>query len=198
MSDPVSLEALGGSGGFRKSARFLRVAEPAPMPAPSPEPEAPVDDPITIAFTEGFNAGVSAAQADAEERAQAEAAAREALTLSFTRLDHDLEEQLRQRLRDTVAALCESAIAPLALDEEALLRRVEKAASMLARADDVRVIRLHPDDIAMVSPKLTAEWQVVPDPALERGALRVESTTGGIEDGPAVWRQAIAEALQQC
>ena len=104
----------------------------------------------------------------------------------------------RLRLRDTVAALCEQAIAPFALDEEALLRRIDKAVAMLARADDDRVIRLHPEDIALLSPRLPQEWHVLPDAALERGALRVECATGGVEDGPAGWRRAIAEALHQC
>lgn len=199
MSDPVSLETLGGPSGFRSNARFARALEPAQWTPPEQsQPEAPDDDPIAVAFTEGFHAGVAAAQTQAEETARIEAAAREALSLAFTRLDHDLEEELRLRLRDTVAALCETAIAPLALDESALLSRIERAVSMLARADDERIIRLHPDDIALISPKLGVDWQIVPDPALERGSLRVESTNGGVEDGPAIWRRAIAEALHQC
>lgn len=200
MSEAIPLEALGGPGGFRRNARFLRMAEPpVPLgPEPEPEPDVPAYDPISHAYAEGYAAGATAAQAEADEQARVEAEARARLELSFARLDHDLEEELRQRLRDTVAALCEAAIAPLALDEEALLRRIEKAVSMLARADDVRVIRMHPDDLAMIGPRLAAEWQVLPDAALERGGLRVESTAGGIEDGPAVWRQAIAEALHQC
>ena len=104
----------------------------------------------------------------------------------------------RHPLRDTVAALCEAAIAPLALDEDALARRIVTAVSMLARADDERVIRLHPDDLDLVSQRLSAEWQVEPDPTLERGAVRVETATGGVEDGPGQWRRAIAEALHQC
>ena len=43
-----------------------------------------------------------------------------------------------------------------------------------------------------------ADWQVVPDPALARGALRVEAANGGVEDGPAQWRAAITEAFEQC
>jgi flagellar assembly protein FliH len=31
---------------------------------------------------------------------------------------------------------------------------------------------------------------------LERGALRVETTGGGVEDGPAQWRAALNEALR--
>ncbi len=78
------------------------------------------------------------------------------------------------------------------------MRRIDKAVSMLARADDDRVIRLHPDDLALIGPRLAAEWDVQADPALERGALRVESGNGGVEDGPEQWRRAIAEAFHQC
>jgi flagellar assembly protein FliH len=196
MSEAVPLESLGGPTGFRKDARYALAAEPSR--APPPEPATPPDDPIAQAFTEGFAAGCAAAQAEAEEQARIEAEAREGLSLSFAKLDHDLEDELRLRLRDTVAALCEAAIAPLALDAEALMRRIEKAVSMLARADDERIVRLHPDDIGLISPRLGMDWQIVPDSALERGSLRVESTNGGIEDGPAIWRRAIAEALHQC
>lgn len=200
MSEPVSLESLGGSGGFRQNARFTRIAEPAPAPAMTApaEPEAPADDPVATAYTQGYLAGITAAEDEANERARIEAISRELLTLSFARLDHDLQEELRLRLRDTVAALCEGAIAPLALDADALVRRIEVAVSMLARADDERVIRLHPEDIKLIAPQVAADWQIQADPALERGSIRVESANGGIEDGPAVWRRAIAEALHQC
>jgi flagellar assembly protein FliH len=199
MSDASArfpLAALAGASGFQLNSRF----------APSPgarrtfphEPSAQPEDPKSAAYAEGYAAGLADAQAAAEERANDDAQAREALGLSFARLDKQLEEEFRLKLRDTVAALCEAAIAPLALDQDALMQRIERATSMLRRADDERVVRLHPDDIALVSPRLTSDWQVVPDPALERGALRMESGNGGVEDGPDSWRRAIAEALHQC
>jgi len=196
MSEVVPLESLGGPTGFRQNARFARAAEE--IARDHLEPEAPADDPIARSYMDGFAAGLAAAEAEAQERAAQERQAREALSLSFARLDHELQEELRLRLRDTVAALCEAAIAPLALDEAALMRRIEKAVSMLARADDERIVRLHPDDIALVAPQFSMDWQIVPDSTLERGGLRVESANGGIEDGPAVWRREIAEALHQC
>jgi flagellar assembly protein FliH len=196
MSEAVPLDSLGRPKGFRSDARYARAAETSQ--AFTPEPDAPADDPIALAFTEGFTAGCAAAQAQADETARIEAEAREALSLSFARLDDELQEELRLRLRDTVAALCEAALAPLALDEGALTRRIERAVSMMQRADDERIVRLHPDDVGLLSPQMTMEWQIVPDSSLERGSLRIESASGGIEDGPAVWRRAIAEALKQC
>lgn len=187
---------------FRSDARFLPLdaaprashASPEMHPVPLDEPE----DPIAQAFAEGYAAGVDEALTRATQAAAADDAAHEGLALSFLKLDAELEQQLRQRLRDTVAALCEAAIAPLALDEDALMLRIERAAALFARADDERVIRLHPDDIGMLAPRFAADWQVVPDRSLERGALRIETLNGGIEDGPELWRRAIAEALHQC
>lgn len=193
----LPLQALSGGGGFRSDLRF---APPGAPPAAGAElhPQAEPEDPLAIAFAEGYAAGATEAHARAAEQAAAEAAAREKLELAVARLDAELETELRQRLRDTVAALCETAIAPLALDEDALMRRIERAVSLLARADDERVIRLHPDDVALLGPRFATDWQVLPDPSMERGALRVETPSGGIEDGPDLWRRAIAEALHQC
>jgi len=192
------LEALQQPRGFRADMRFgVSPAPPPPEPEPTLAPE-PAPDPLAEAFTQGFAAGHEQASAEAAARARADAAAREGLALAFARIDAVLEEELRQRLRDTVAALCEAALAPLALDPDALARRIATAAAMLSRADDDRVIRLHPDDIALTAPHLADEWTVEADPSLERGTVRVDGASGGAEDGPATWRLAIAEALSRC
>jgi len=200
MSDAgraVSYSTLTEPSGFRASERYGGSTSAAGFQAKELTDEAS-EDPIAAAFAEGYAAGTAEAQAIAAEQIRTLSKAQSALAVSFTRIDRQMEEELRLRLRDTVNALCEKAIAPLALDQDALVRRVERAASMLARADDDRVIRLHPDDIECVSERLAHEWTVRPDPALERGSLRVESANGGVEDGPATWRRAIAEALRQC
>ena len=191
---PVRLPyaALAASTGFCSDARYATAPDSAHLPAAQP------GDPLAVAWAEGYAAGTQQAQAEAAQQAQIEAAARDALSLNFARLGRELEELLRERLRDTIAALCEAALAPLALDEAALIRRIERAVTMFVRADDERVVRLNPDDLASVSAQFCAEWKVIADPALERGALRVESASGGVEDGPAQWRMELAEALQQC
>ena len=102
---------------------------------------------------------------------------------------------MRQRLTETVAALCEATLAPLALNRPLLAERVRRAITLFSRADDERVIRLNPDDLEAVRPLLPADWAFAADPALAPGALRVETASGGAEDGPDQWRRAIAEAL---
>ena len=182
--------ALAGGGGFQPDPRFCTDLHTAAPPDPV--------DPVAQAWDEGYAAGSAEAAASAIAEAEENARAQAAITLSFARLDAQLAEDLRQKLFITVESLCEAAIAPLALDKAALTARVERAASMLARADDERVLRLHPDDFKLVARHLPAGLEVLPDPALERGAIRIETAAGGVEDGPENWRRAIAEALGEC
>lgn len=196
----MAFSALSEPTGFRADSRYsmlpgAMVERQAP---PEMVEEAAPHDPIADAFTQGFSAGVDQAMAEFSKAAAANDLSREKLGLSFARMDKALEEELRLRLRDTVAALCEAAIMPMAFDEDMLVLRISRAVAMLARADDDRVIHLHPDDLELVSPRLSAEWDVQPDASLERGELRVDCGSGGVEDGPATWRRAIAEALHQC
>lgn len=184
----LPLAALAAGGGFHCDPRFAVRLTETPV----------AEDPVGRAWADGHTAGFSEAQAAAQANAEAGAAARSKIELSLVRLDSDLTEQLRQRLLATVGALCEAAIAPLALDKEALTARVAKAAAMLARADDAKVLRLHPDDFKLIGRQLPEGLEVQDDPALERGAVRIESASGGVEDGPANWRRAIAEALAGC
>jgi len=194
MSSLLALAASGGAAGFRSDARFALPARGAHAPAEPVE----AADPVALAWAEGFAHGQEQARAEAEAAREDAEDARAGLGLSLRKLDAEVAETLRQRLLDTVMALCEATLVPFALDAEALARRVERAVAMLSRAEDERVIRLNPADLELVSPRLAAEWNVVGDPALERGALRVETQSGGVEDGPAQWRRALAEAFHAC
>lgn len=187
MSD-LALLALGDGAGFRSDPRF----------APLPVRETDSTDPLARAWSEGHAAGLAEARAEAQAQAEADAEARGRISFALARLDAEQAETLRQRLLATVEVLCEAAIAPLALDREALTARVTRAAAMLARADDDKVLRLHPEDLALVASNLPEGLEILADPALERGALRLETASGGVEDGPAHWRRAIAEALNPC
>ncbi len=196
----LSLAHLGqGPSGFAHDLRFARKVSAASAPA-LVEPDEPEEgeDPVSAAWAEGYARGMGDAQeAAAQIIAEREAAASK-IELSLARLDAAMQVDLKDRLRETVEALCEAAIAPAALDPVGLTRRVERAAAMLARVQDERVIRLHPEDLALIAARLPEDWHFEPDATLDRGAVRVEGATGGIEDGPAQWRAAITEALRQC
>jgi flagellar assembly protein FliH len=206
------------SGGFARDNRYLAPPSRAPQassalpyasftpqppaevaaPPAAPPPRAP--DLIEEARRQGYDRGHLDGRAEAEQEALQRDAVRARFTFGFERVDAQCAEQLRQRLMDTVVALCEATLAPMALDKEALARRVERAVAMFARADDERVIRLNGEDMEALKDKLPAQWTFAVDDTLEPGALRVETRSrgvdgGGVEDGPREWRRAIAEAL---
>ena len=180
----------GGAGDFAGELEHIAVESRSPSSAG--------EDPVSRAFAQGYAQGADEARAAALAEAALADAARHRIETALSRLDAALVDQLQDRLRETVVALCEAAIAPAAIDPVALAARVTTAAAMLARAEDARVIRLHPEDLALVGNRLPEDWHFEPDPALERGSVRVEGANGGVEDGPEHWRRALAEALRQC
>lgn len=178
-------------GRFAPDQRFLAGRTPDPVGSDAV-------DPVDQARAEGYAAGRAEALAEARELAARDAAACGSIEEAFARLDAAQEEVLRRRLHETVAALCEATLAPLALDHEALARRATQAVDMLSRVDDDRTLRMHPDDIVLVGTRLPADLPVVQDATLERGTIVVETPGGGVEDGPGTWRRAVAEALDRC
>jgi len=190
----LSLADLGGgSAGFTLDRRFNRGQAPVHQ-----ELTFEAEDPATQAFAAGYAQGAADAEAAFSQAIAAQDAARARIELAFGRLDADLLRDLEARLRETVLALCAPLLGEFAADPAALARRVETAAGMLARAADERVIRLHPEDLALVGARLPEDWHFEPDPGLERGALRIEGAAGGVEDGPATWLRALSEALAAC
>tara|TARA_R100000049_G_C1955142_1_gene108121 strand:+ start:6255 stop:6854 length:600 start_codon:yes stop_codon:yes gene_type:complete len=184
--------------GFTPNAAF-RGAHTQAQPAYAANSDAPAKgDPVAEAHARGYEEGRDAAMREMAAIRAEEDAARTAITLAFARFDEDSAQALRERLRETVIALCEDAVLPLALDTEGLARRVEAAAALLQRKTDERVIRIHPTDLALVQPLVDPALTLLADPSIERGGLRIDTEDGGVEDGPGQWRQAIAEALAQC
>ena len=190
----LPLERLRGGGGFSRDPRFSPLfACSTPDDAARSEP-----DPVADAYRRGLAEGRSEAEAAAAELERVREAERAAIELAFARFDCSSAAALRERLRLTVLALCEETILPLALDADGLAARIAKATSMLQRVQDERRVRLHPDDLALVEKRVPADLTIVPDPSVERGALRIETDDGGIEDGPAQWRRILAEAFREC
>lgn len=185
---PSWIGTLGASRGF--------VPTPGLHPNPSinarqPSGEDPAEVMRKAAYREGFEAG--RAQAQAEYAGQASIA--DTLGLALARLDQAAERALRQRLTETVASLCEQMIEPHLIDGAALERRCGKALSWIEEGPEQLTLRLHPDDIALLSDATRAAWSIRAEPALPRGTLQIETREGVIRDGPDEWRRAITQAL---
>lgn len=175
------------SAGFKPDARFGgAIGADLGMRRPNAAEGAYADG-----YGKGYEDGVASATAQAEQ----DAAARTRIELGLGRLAENEEQRFEERLRETVLALCEQTLAPLAVDPDQLANRVSNALALLRRSEDERTLRLHPDDIALIEGRLPEHLRVEPDPAIERGGIRIETPEGGIEDGPAEWRRALTEAL---
>lgn len=197
----LSLAELGGgSTGFIRSLKWGQKWGQSPFsePASEPPPAEPGEDPETRAFSAGYAQGAADAEAALREAFAQQDAARAKIEIAFGSLDAALTRELEARLRDTVLALCAPLLGEYAADQDALAARVKTAAAMLARAADERVIRLHPEDLALLAARLPEDWYFEPDPALDRGALRIEGSAGGVEDGPTTWASTLSEALASC
>src|SRR3546814_9325859 len=70
----------------------------------------------------------------------------------------------------------------------------ETAASMVADADKARTLWVHPDDAVLLAdcPLMLA---IESDPAMMRGTVRLETSTGWIEHGRAVYLDELRAAL---
>jgi flagellar assembly protein FliH len=190
----LPLDLLRGNGGFTRDPRFCALA-PSRAAGDSLEPEIDIE---AEAFRRGCAEGSAQALQEALDAERERDARREAIELAFARFDDASAANLRERLRQTVLALCEDAVLPLAIDPEGLAVRIEKATTMLQRSQDERRVLLNPEDLKLVEGRLAAGLIVEADANVERGGLRIETPDGGIEDGPAHWRRVLAEAFGEC
>jgi len=188
-SERATLAALGArSSGFARDIRFgLAIVEP----------EAPFDA-VTDAFARGYAQGAEEGANAAHTQIATEDAARHRIETALARMDAAETEAFAARLKDTALALCQAVLGEAAIAPANLAARVETAAALFNRATDERVIRMHPEDLALVHGRLPETWHCEPDPTAERGAVRIETANGGVEDGPAQWRAALDEALRAC
>lgn len=182
---PAWLAALGQRPGF--IARELVCDNPSPA---EHAPDGP-DDRVAEALRLGREEGMALA----ERRQREHEAARDRLSLALRRLDEAALGALRQHLVETVAQLCETAIAPHMLDRDRVAERCSRLAEAIGEAPIHCILHLHPDDAELLDPQVARDWGLRLDPSLPRGSLRLEGREGMVRDGPDEWRRAFAAAL---
>ena len=177
-------------GAFRADSRFAGSSETNAAVSPP----APRDDPLSDAWDAGFRTATDQIRADMAH----DAAANAQVELAYARLADKEAEALAEKLRETVIALCGAVLDGASIAPDTLSRRIANALALLRRSTDEKVLRLHPDDLALIGNRLPPGLDACADSALERGALRIETGAGGVEDGPSQWREAIAAAVRAC
>ncbi len=184
------IDALSSRAGFSTDSRFGLSPADADLLARE-QAQAEQDAALAEVIAEAEQRGREAALAEME----AEGQIARTLALKLKRMDDSMQEQLSTRLAETVCALCEATLAPMALDPDALQKRCVDAASLVGEGIIDASLRLHPDDIALLDPGFAATWHIVGDAGLERGSVQFDMAEGAVRDGPAQWRLALREAL---
>ena len=187
-SHDVASIPLGGmgqvkSGGFRSlfnegpmAAMALHDAAAAPMTDEDLLEQARIE-----AFAQGFDEGcrvIGDSQA-------AEAEARNRLAEALELLSPAPSGMLSTMLSATVVRLVEQIVGEVEIDIERLLQRCDTVAAFIEDNDPKGALHLHPDDIALLQDE-TIGVRLVPDEAMHRGCVRLETADGWVEDGPDV------------
>ncbi|MGB7409810.1 MAG: flagellar biosynthetic protein, partial [Sphingopyxis granuli] len=158
----------------------------APPPAPEPAEAEPADDP----FARGLAEGQRLAEAGfAVERHQLLA-----LVAAAEALQDEPSEELAQLIAETVERLVRQIVESAPIDAEWLQTQADIAAAMVAEADKARTLWVNPADAVLLSGSGIA-LPIEADAAMMRGTVRIETSTGWIEHGRAVYLDELRAAL---
>jgi len=183
---PVSMTGVRQveSGGFRSLYTSVPGQHTAMMRhgVIEMEPEAdPLEEARLEAFTMGFDEGcrvTAQTHADASE-------AHERLTQALEMLSPAPSGMLSTMLSATVVRLVEQIVGEVEIDIERLVQRCDTVAAFIEDNQGKSALHLHPDDIALLEGE-SIGVSLVPDKALHRGCVRLETADGWGEDGPDV------------
>ena len=184
------------------SPRHFSPADPAANPTEGWDPfaaEAPTGfvDPIAAAREAGFAAGRAAALAEVEEARAREAALLEQVSQALAAGAHFDRERMAGHLRQTVLHLVQRMIGESGVAPDILAARIAAAVDLLADGAESALLRLHPEDVPLVQGRLPATIFPVGDPHVTRGSFVIESASTIFEDGPDIWLEQLASAIDR-
>jgi flagellar assembly protein FliH len=154
-------------------------------------------DPIATAKAAGYDEGVAAAMAQVAANATRDRALIDRLVAAINddrRIDRD---RLAGHLRQTVTQLVRQMVGEAGVDADLFNRRVALAAGMLADDAESAVLRLNPEDMTLVDGHLPANIFAAGDAKVERGHFVLESAATIVEDGPGLWLEQLAQAIDR-
>jgi len=168
--------------------------DPATDVAPPPQPFV---DPVAAAREAGYAEGFAAARAEIDAAAQAQAALLEQVSDALARGAHFDRDRMAGHLRQTVLHLVTKMIGETGIAPDILAGRIEAATDMLADSAESAILRLHPDDVALVEGRLPKTVFAIGDATLARGGFVIESASTIVEDGPDMWLEQLAAAIDR-
>lgn len=158
---------------------------------------APFVDPVAAAHDAGYAEGLAAARAEADAAAQAQAALLQQVSDALAQGAHFDRERMAGHLRQTVLHLVTRMIGDVGIAPDILTGRIDAAVDLLADSAESAILRLNPADIALVEGKLPKTVFPIADAAVQRGGFVIESASTLVEDGPDLWLQQLAAAIDR-
>ena len=148
-----------------------------------------VTDPVAAAHAAGYAEGLAAASAgDARD-----AALIAALGNSIgSRIDR---ESFAQQLRQTVLFLVTKIVGETGVAPDILADRISAATDLLTDTAESAMLRVHPEDVELLDGRLPTTIFAVGDAAVSRGSFVLESASTIVEDGPELWLDQLAQAI---
>ena len=194
-----------GAAGASGEPKHFRPANPGANPTAGWDPFDPMgdrprtdshvaQDAIEAARAEGFAEGMAAAERMAAERGEADAQALARIAAGLEAMSGFDRDALAGRLRQTVLFLVSRLVGETGVSAALFNQRIEAAVALLADSAEAAVLKLNPQDMALIEAHVPALLAPVADPAIERGGFRIETRTTSIEDGPGAWINQLAAA----
>ena len=161
-----------------------------------PVSESSFIDPLADAHAAGYAEGLAAAAAAVQETAARDGALLGdlATALGGDRIDR---EHVAAQLRQTVLFLVSKLVGEVGIAPDVLAGRIETAAELLSDSAESALLRVHPDDVALLEGRLPKSIFAAGDPGVARGSFVLESTSTIVEDGPELWLDQLAQAIDR-
>ncbi|WP_380788283.1 FliH/SctL family protein [Sphingomonas sp. R86521] len=154
-------------------------------------------DPLAAAHANGYAEGLAAAAAAALAETARDQAFGTALAAALGSGDRIDRERVAQQLRQTVMHLVGKLVGEIGIAPELLAARIETASDLLADKTESALLRVHPDDVTLLEGHLPKAIFPVGDPTLARGSFVLESASTIVEDGPELWLEQMALAIDR-
>lgn len=154
-------------------------------------------DPISAAHARGVAEGRAAAFAEAGEGEGRDAALLAKLAEALRADDRLDRAQLARQIRQTVLFLVTKLVGEAGIEPDLLARRIEAATDMLADSAESAMLHVHPDDVALLDGKLPKTVFAIGDASIARGGFVLESASTIVEDGPNLWLEQLAQAIDR-
>ncbi|WP_448662882.1 FliH/SctL family protein [Sphingomonas sp. CJ20] len=220
-AEAVLHRAFGAGEGFAPTEVGTIGRQAFEEPAPTPRHFAPADpttnptegwdpfepeiqpghgafsDPIASAHAAGFAEGHAAALLEIAEAKARETALLDQVSAALAQNAHFDRERMAGHLRQTVLHLVSRMVGEMGVAPDILAARIAAAVDLLADSAESALLRVHPDDVPLLKGRMPVNIFPVGDPHVARGAFVIESASTIVEDGPDLWLEQLAQAIDR-